>query len=34
MTPPIDWDDVEHWGGTVHIATWAPDRHTAEANDD
>lgn len=21
----IDWDDIENWGGRVHVATWAPD---------
>lgn len=30
----IDWDDTEHWGGNVHYAAWAPDRHTDEPGDD
>lgn len=29
----IDWDSPE-WGGRVHVAAWAPDRHTAEPEED
>ena len=24
----IDWDDVEHWGGHIHVARNIPDEHT------
>lgn len=30
--PPVDWFDVENWGGKVHVAdngSDVPDRHDA-----
>lgn len=34
MSAVIDWDDTEHWGGGVHVASWAPDRHDIEPEGD
>ena len=25
----VDWDDVEGWGGRVHVSTSVPDAHDA-----